>query len=55
MFGSIANTYFQRGQPFDSRTFIAPRLLAPPTFAQWVEGRDGALEAILAEPVPGPP
>jgi hypothetical protein len=32
----------------DYRTWIAPRIYTPPTFAAYRAGRDPALEAILA-------
>lgn len=52
--GTISNQLFQRSQPFDSRTFIAPRLFAPPTFADFASNRDAATAAILREPMVDP-
>ncbi len=46
---SISFLMWQNAQPQDSRTWIAPRLPAPVTFASVREGRDPALEAILAQ------
>ena len=46
--GTISDLYWQSSWPMDHRTWIAPRLYAPPTFAAYVENRDPALEAVLA-------
>jgi hypothetical protein len=53
--GSISDLYWQSAWPMDYRTWIAPRIYAPPTFAAYAANRDPALEAILAcnEHVPG--
>ena len=47
MTGSISDLYWQSSWPMDYRTWIAPQLYAPPTFAAYKAGRDPALEAIL--------
>jgi tetratricopeptide (TPR) repeat protein len=44
---SISNLYWQNSTPTDRRIWIAPRLLTPPTFESYKNGRDPALEAIL--------
>lgn len=44
---SISFLMWQNAQPQDSRTWIAPRLPAPPTLADLVAGRDPAMQAIL--------
>ncbi|HEX5724424.1 MAG TPA: hypothetical protein VFX98_03110 [Longimicrobiaceae bacterium] len=48
-----SDLFWQASWPFDRRTWIAPRLLAPPTWEAFRSKRDPALEAILAyrEPV----
>lgn len=53
--GTISDLYWQSAWPMDHRTWIAPRLYTPPTFAAYAENRDPALEAILAcdEHLPG--
>jgi hypothetical protein len=48
MWCNISNLYWQGMTPLDRRSWIAPHLYAPPTFAAYKEGRDPALEAILA-------
>lgn len=45
---NISNLYWQGMTPLDRRSWIAPQLYAPPTFAAYKENRDPALEAILA-------
>ena len=52
MFGSISDLYWQTSWPMDHRTWIAPLLHAPPTFAAYRQQRDPALEAILAYRAP---
>lgn len=47
MEGSISDLYWQRSWPMDYRTWIAPQLYAPPSFALYKENRDPAWEAIL--------
>lgn len=53
--GTISDLYWQSAWAMDYRTWIAPRLYAPPTFAAYAANRDPALEAILAcdEHTPG--
>jgi hypothetical protein len=53
--GTISDLFWQSAWPMDHRTWIAPRLYTPPTFAAYAENRDPALEAILAldEHLPG--
>jgi hypothetical protein len=48
MVGSISDLLWQRAWPMDYRTWIAPELYAPPSFALYKANRDPALEAILA-------
>jgi tetratricopeptide (TPR) repeat protein len=45
---NVSDLYWQTSWPMDHRTWIAPDLYAPPTFASYVENRDPAMEAILA-------
>lgn len=53
--GTISDLYWQSSWPMDGRTWIAPHLYAPPTFAAYAANRDPALEAVLAcrEHTPG--
>lgn len=44
---SISNVRWSYSTPFDKRTWIAPRIYAPPTFTTYRANRDPALEAIL--------
>jgi hypothetical protein len=53
MSGSISNLYWGRSWPMDYRTWIAPQLYAPPSFALYKDNRDPALEAILDYASPG--
>jgi tetratricopeptide (TPR) repeat protein len=46
--GSISDLYWQNSVAMDYRTWIAPEVHAPPTFAAFGANRDPALEAILA-------
>lgn len=46
--GSISDLYWQNTVAMDYRTWIAPALYAPPSFALLKAGRDPAMEAILA-------
>ena len=46
--GTISDLYWQSSWPMDHRTWLAPHLYTPPTFAAYAENRDLALEAILA-------
>lgn len=45
----ISTLRWQDSPPFDDRDWILPDLPAPPTFADYVAGRDGALAAALAD------
>lgn len=45
---SISNLYWQNSVAMDYRTWIAPALYAPPTFASYKSGQDPAMDAILA-------
>lgn len=45
---NVSHLYWQSALPQDERTWIAPRLYAPPTFKAYSANRDPALEAILA-------
>ncbi len=45
---SISDLYWQSSMPDDHRTWIAPLLYRPPTFAAYRLNRDSAMEAILA-------
>lgn len=53
--GTISDLYWQSSWAMDYRTWIAPQLYAPPTFAAYAANRDPALDAILAcgERIPG--
>ena len=44
---SLSNLYWESGWPDDSRWAIAPELYAPRTFADYLAGRDLAMEDIL--------
>ncbi len=46
--GTISDLYWQSAWSMDYRTWIAPRIYTPPTFAAYAENRDLALEAVLA-------
>jgi tetratricopeptide (TPR) repeat protein len=48
MSASISDLYWENSVAMDYRTWIAPRIYTPPTFAAYQGGRDPALEAILA-------
>ena len=52
---NAADLYWQTSWPDDHRTWIAPDIYTPPTFAAFRRNQDPALEAILAiaEHVPG--
>jgi tetratricopeptide (TPR) repeat protein len=54
MRGSISDLYWQNSVAMDYRTWIAPELYTPPTFAAYRAKRDPALEAILAYRPPQP-
>lgn len=45
---NVSDLYWQSSWPFDHRTWIAPLLYIPPTFAAYRENRDPVLDAILA-------
>ncbi len=45
---SISDLYWESSWPMDHRTWIAPLLYTPPTYAAYIHNRDTALEAILA-------
>ncbi|HEX3721575.1 MAG TPA: hypothetical protein VHV31_02225 [Nitrolancea sp.] len=45
---NVSDLFWQTSWPTDSRTWIAPRIWTPPTFAAYLENRDLALEAILS-------
>ncbi len=44
---NVSDLYWQSAWPMDYRTWIAPHIYAPPTFAAFSAGRDPALEAII--------
>lgn len=44
----ISTLYWQKSDPRDPRPWVAPDLPAPIRFADWLAGRDPALEAIFA-------
>jgi hypothetical protein len=50
MKGTISDLYWQRSVAMDYRTWIPPTIFAPPTFADYRDNRDPALDAILAYP-----
>lgn len=52
---NVSDLYWQTSWPMDHRSWIAPDLYAPPTFAAFAANRDPAMEAILAcgEHLPG--
>lgn len=45
---SLSNLYWESGWPVDSRWAIAPQIYTPRTFADYLAGRDPAMEAVLA-------
>jgi len=47
MQGSLSDLYWQNSSATDFRTWIAPSLYTPPSFALYSSNRDPALEAIL--------
>lgn len=49
---NISHLAWQSGYPQDRRTWIAPLIYVPPTFADYRAQRDRALEAVLSFPVP---
>jgi tetratricopeptide (TPR) repeat protein len=48
MRGSISDLYWQRSVAMDYRTWIPPTIYTPPTFEDYCNNRDPALEAVLA-------
>lgn len=52
---NVSDLFWQSSWPTDHRTWIAPLLYLPPTFAAYRENRDPALEAVLGwnEHLPG--
>jgi hypothetical protein len=55
LWANVSDLYWQSSWPMDYRTWIAPHIYTPPTFAAYRENRDPAMEAILAchEHLPG--
>lgn len=53
--GNVSDLYWQTSWPLDHRSWIAPELYAPPTFAAFAANRDVAIEAVLdcREHLPG--
>ena len=49
---NVTHLYWQSSWPMDERTWIAPQIYTPPTFADFRAGRDRALEAVLEYPTP---
>ena len=45
---NVSDLYWQSAWPMDYRTWIAPHIYAPPTFAAFSASRDPALEAIIS-------
>jgi tetratricopeptide (TPR) repeat protein len=54
MKASISDLFWQNSVAMDYRTWIAPQLYTPPTFAAYLAKRDPAMEAILAYHPPPP-
>jgi tetratricopeptide (TPR) repeat protein len=48
LLANVSDLYWQSSWPDDHRTWIAPLLYAPPTFAAYGANRDPALEAVAA-------
>ncbi len=46
---SISNNFWQNSVAFDDRTWLGPQIHYESTFADWIEGRDPVLDAILAQ------
>jgi hypothetical protein len=44
---NVSDLYWQSAWPMDYRTWIAPQIYTPPTFAAFSTGRDPSLEAII--------
>src|SRR5262245_24627901 len=47
---NVSDLFWKTGWPIDYRTWIAPQIYTPPTFANYRAGRDPAMEAIMALP-----
>jgi tetratricopeptide (TPR) repeat protein len=47
---NFSNVYWEGGWPQDERWSLAPDIYTPRTFAQYVHGTDGAMDAVLAYP-----
>jgi hypothetical protein len=47
---NVSDLYWESSWPQDHRTWIAPQVYLPPTFAAYRANRDPAMEAILAYP-----
>ncbi len=47
---NVSDLFWQTTWPQDNRTWIAPQIYVPPTFAAYRANRDPALEAILNYP-----
>lgn len=45
---SVSPTWWQPGGPYDERDYLPPRLAFEPRFADYLAGRDPAVEAVLA-------
>ncbi|MDQ1640158.1 MAG: hypothetical protein QOF62_3497 [Pyrinomonadaceae bacterium] len=45
---NVSDLYWQSSWPFDYRTWVAPQIYTPPTFAAYRANRDPAMEAIVA-------
>ncbi|MFZ0749541.1 MAG: hypothetical protein WAM70_09300, partial [Pyrinomonadaceae bacterium] len=45
---NVSHLYWQSSYPQDERTWIAPQIYVPPTFAAYRRNGDAALEAILS-------
>jgi hypothetical protein len=48
MTANVSDLYWAGGWATDYRTWIAPQIYAPPTFAMFRAGRDPAMEAIFS-------
>ncbi len=47
----ISSLYWQLSDPRDHRDAITPQISVPPRWSDWTEGRDAALNAVMAPPV----
>jgi hypothetical protein len=43
---NVSDLWWQTSWPFDHRAAVAPRIYAPPTAADYLAGRDPAMDAI---------